>query len=89
MIPLSITPDLDKNPWTDLQGKNAEPGCGRIVRVGRLTKGCGSGASTVAIVIETKDGRKFIAETTMALFLSAARAFKAVEDEMSGDNAKN
>ena len=89
MISLSITPDLDKAPWTDLQGKGAEPGCGRIIRVGRLTRGCVSGASTVAVVIETQDGRKFIAETTMALFLSAARAFKAVEEEMSGDNAKN
>jgi hypothetical protein len=43
----------------------------------------------VAIVIETEDGRKFIAQTTMALFLSAARAFKAIEDEMSGSNARN
>lgn len=89
MIPLSITPDLDKNPWTDLQGKSAEPGCGNIVRVGRLTKGCVSGASTVAVVIETEDGQKFIAQTTMALFLAAARAFKAIEDEMNGENAKN
>jgi hypothetical protein len=89
MIPLSITPDLDRNPWTDLQGGGAEPGIGRVTRVGRLTAGCVSGKSTVAIVVETQDGRKFIAETTMALFLSAARAFKAIEDEMSGNNTRN
>ena len=89
MIPLSITPDLDKAPWTDLKGKGAEPGVGRIARVGRLTKGCESGASAVAIVIEMEDGRRFIAQTTMALFLSAARAFKAIEEEMSGSNTRN
>lgn len=88
MIPLQITIDVDKTPWTDIRSK-LEPGMGKITRVGRLTRGCQSGKSAVAIVIETEDGRQFVAETTMALFLTAARALKAVEDEMNGENAKN
>jgi hypothetical protein len=86
MIPLSITTDIEKHPWIDL--KQVKP-LGKITRIGRLPRGCRSGASTVAICIQMPDGTQYMAETTMALFLSASRALKSVEDEMSGSNARN
>ena len=88
MIPLNISLDLDKTPWIDLKTA-AEPGLGKVTRIGRLPAGMQSGKSTIAIVITTPDGKQFIGETSMALFLAAARAMKAIESEMSGENQSN
>lgn len=88
MIELTITPDIERAPWSDLREVLA-PGMGKITRIGRLPRGCQSGAATVSICIRMPDGKQFVAETTMKLFLSAARAMKAVEEEMSGANEKN
>jgi hypothetical protein len=86
MIPLTITPDIAQAPWADLAHVKQ---LGQITRIGRLPHGCTSGASSIAIVIKFPDGTEVMAQTTMALFLAAARAFKATEDEMSGSNSKN
>lgn len=89
MIPLQITLDLEVNPWRDLKGKTKDEDLAKVTRIGRLPKGMDSGKSSIAIVIKTEDGREFVAETSLALFLAAARAIKACEDEMNGENAKN
>jgi hypothetical protein len=86
MITLSITTDIEKHPWTDL--RHVKP-LGEITRIGRLPNGCRSGASVVVICIQLPDGTQHLAETTMALFLSASRALKSADDEMSGSNARN
>ena len=88
MIPLQVTTDLDKTPWKDLSSA-AEAGLGKVTRIGRLPRGTVSGKSTVAVVIQLPDGKQFIAETTMALFLAAAAGLKAIEEETSGSNARN
>lgn len=86
MIPLTITPDIEQAPWADLAHVKQ---LGQITRIGRLPRGCTSGASTISIAVKLPDGTDVMAQTTMALFLAAARALKAREDEMSGANSRN
>jgi hypothetical protein len=86
MIPLVITPDLDKAPWADLAHVKE---LGTLTRIGRLPHGTVKGASTVAIAVKLPDGTDVMVQTTMALFLAAARALKATEDEMGGANSRN
>lgn len=87
MIPLIITPNLDKAPWEDLRDVTTE--LGKVVRVGRLPRGTTSGKSTVYVVIEMPDGKQYIAETTMTLFLGAATAMRAADEETAGTNRRN
>lgn len=42
-----------------------------------LSGGMSSGAPSVAIILDLPDGRKVLAETSLRLFLSAARALRA------------
>lgn len=89
MIPLTITADLEKNPWTDIDPATYSAGCGHIARIGRLPRGTQSGLSTIAILVEMPDGRKVIAQTTMRLFQTAAGALRGVEDEANGSSGSN
>jgi len=50
----------------------------------RLTNGMASGKSSVAIRLNLPDGRVVIAETSMELFQSAARAFRVKEETAGG-----
>ena len=45
------------------------------IKVGALPRGMTSGKASVSFGIPLPDGRTVLAETSMALFLSAARAF--------------
>lgn len=74
MIPLSITPNIAAAPWTDLK---SVPELGQITRIGRLPKGTAAGRSTVSVVIEFEDGRRFIGQTTLALLNGAMVAINA------------
>jgi len=80
MISLDINADISRHPWTDSDAKAAvSHGMGKIERICRLTEGCVSGRSTVSVFIRLPDGNCYIAETTMALFLNAAKMFEVVE----------
>ena len=69
--PLSITADMDLAPWTDLNREEVLHG--QVDRVGLLPNGTARGRASVALCIRLNDGRYVIAETTWALFNTAAR----------------
>ncbi len=77
MIGLNIV--LDREPtWPDLAEKLAQ---GRLhhatlAGVGGLPDGTTGGKPTVALRIDLPDGSSVVAETTLALFLSAADALR-------------
>jgi hypothetical protein len=83
MIPLTITPNIEKAPWTELKGENVIPGLGRIIKIGRLPKGTTEGRSTVSVLIQMPDGKILAAETTLRLMESAVRTLtlSAAADE--------
>ena len=76
MIALTVTTNLGRTPWTDLRGVQA---MGQVARVGRLPGGTQGGKSTVTLLITMPDGQQVLAETTLALFTSAARALQAAD----------
>lgn len=69
MIPLSISTDLDRSPWTDLQ--SADPVVGMLTRIGVLRHGTVGGKATVALVVTMPDGEQVLAQTTWALLRTA------------------
>ena len=75
MIPLTITTNLEINPWTDLQREDIIPG--KLERVGVLPNGTREGRACVELLIRLPDGRVVIAETTLRLFNTAALAVAA------------
>jgi hypothetical protein len=75
MIPLSITTNLELDPWTDLQREDIIPGT--IERIGILPNGTQQQRACVELLIRLPDGRTVIAETTLRLFNVAARAVAA------------
>lgn len=83
MIPLSITPNIELAPWTDMKPMaicRENNNWGVIVRIGRLPNGTTGGKSTVTVLIQLPDGKHVAAETTFALFDAAARTLRARED---------
>ena len=80
MIALSIRPKVDETGgMPELQGRDA-------VRVENMTitslsAGLQSGKPSVAVVIDLPDGRYVMAETSLALFLTAADALKAAHGD--------
>lgn len=75
MIPITITPDIERAPWTDLN--EATTLQGTIERLGLLRNGTQQGRATVAMVVRLPDGTEAIAETTWRLFSLASRALAA------------
>ena len=82
MIPLAVTLDLDKTPWTDLRSAWGE--MATIERVGRLPKGTVEGNSVVALALKLPDDSIVFAQTTMANFLGAAALLHAVDNPGKG-----
>lgn len=72
MIPLEIILD-GQGCWPDLQKKKFQ--VGKFVAVAGLPHGTQRGKPTVSVRIEV-DGEVVLAETTLALFLTAADALK-------------
>ncbi len=80
---LKITVNCERDPWDDLlplreQGKlitamGTESGA---IRVGGLPHGMDSGKTSISIVIPLPDGTMILTETSLALFLAAARALE-------------
>lgn len=61
----------------------------QLTKVIVLEGGMASGKPSVAVVVETSDGRAFLGETSLSLFLAAADAFKARHgDPRSDDTTK-
>lgn len=70
------------NCWPDLAAKLAEDrlihlGEGTTLQVAVLPKGMQSGKPSVALRLELPDGRTVVVETSLALWLSQARAMAA------------
>lgn len=81
MISLSIHAQGDAC-WEDLQSRTEQLiwlNSGAGLAIARLPRGMASGRSSVAIRVDLPDGRVVVAETSMALFLACAGAFKAAE----------
>jgi hypothetical protein len=77
MMPiLSVTPDVEANPWKDLQRDDVVHVTSGI-RVGGLPGGMGSGKASVAITFDLPDGRPVLVETSLELFLMAASVLRA------------
>jgi hypothetical protein len=82
VIPLSVTTNLDLNPWTDLRGNvdflmDPEGKNATVERIGVLPNGTHQGRACVELLIKLPDGRLVIAETTLRLFRMAAAAVLA------------
>ena len=79
MTPLTVTMNIDDDPWVDLQGARA----GQLLRVGGIPLGTNHGNAAVALAIQLEDGSWVIAQTTLRLFYNAARALGArYEDDL-------
>lgn len=72
---ISVTPDVEMNPWDDLAGRVAH--MGKIHRAGVLRHGTRDGRATIAIVVQLEDGNYAIAETTWRLFKAMYTAMAA------------
>ena len=82
MISLNIHAQGDAC-WEDLQSRSEQLtwlNSGADLAIARLPRGMASGRSSVAIRVDLPDGRVVVAETSMALFLACAGAFKAAEE---------
>lgn len=78
MPAMNIILDGD-NAWPDLREKVADGTLPETeaVSVACLPRGMNSGKPTVAIRLDLPDGTAVIGQTSLALFLTAADAFKA------------
>lgn len=77
MIPLTITTNLELDPWTDLHPIRAQLVESNIERIGVLPNGTQNGKACVEFLMRTADGQTVVAETTLALFRMAAAAVLA------------
>jgi len=92
MPALSITPNLEATPWEDLrllreQGKliTAMGDEGGTIRIGGLPRGMMSGKASVTIAVPLPDGMVIVTETSLRLFLTAARALRMTYEHECGD----
>ena len=74
MEPLTVTPDVERAPWTDIPPSAPH---GKLERIGLLRNGTEQGRATVGLVIKLDDGTHVVAETTWRLFNTSARALAA------------
>lgn len=84
MTPLSITPDIDAAPWTELMaGLDPELNPARtedaaqLTHIGLLRHGTSEGRAVAAMVVRLPDGRDVIVQTTWRLLQGAVRAMAA------------
>ena len=79
MLTLSVTPNIDDAPWRDLKENRTSiinVDAGRFELAG-MPDEYGEGKSGVAMRIDLADGRTVIVQTTLQLFLNAARILEA------------
>jgi hypothetical protein len=75
MPALSIILDVDTQPPRDIKPENIIHLPDPQMTFARIPRGMTSGKSSVMVEIVLPDGRVVLAETSMALFQQAARAF--------------
>lgn len=92
MQAVSLTLNLEEHPWLDLralreQGKliTAIADEAGTIRIGGLPGGMASGRASVTIAIPLPDGTVIVTETSLALFLAAARALRVAYQAECGD----
>ena len=79
MTPLTVTMDIDETPWRDLDGSAN----GVLQRICGIPRGTAHGNAAIGMAIQLESGEWVIAQTTLRLFLTAARALRArYEDEL-------
>jgi hypothetical protein len=81
MTPMTIHLEGD-NCWPDLQGADGLPGTkvvdgGNIDAIALLDGGMTSGKPSVCVRVNLPSGRTLLAQTSLALLLTACDAFKA------------
>jgi hypothetical protein len=78
MTHLSITPNIELNPWEDLAADLADANrFGTISRIGLLPSGMVSGRPALMLAITLPDGRVVAGQTSWAMAKSALRALEA------------
>lgn len=81
MIPMSVTPNLELNPWTDVSrddlGLNPDGQSAVIERAGLLPNATEQGRPCVELLVRLPDGRLLVVETTLRLFRTASAALLA------------
>lgn len=91
MIPLTVTPDVDRAPWHDLADRihpdavSDDRPMPHLRRIGLLRNGMASGRASVAIAVELGDGRVVLAETSYRLWRVAVAALAAAAEEPLDD----
>lgn len=75
MSHLSITPNIELNPWIDLAGK--EPTHGIVDRIGLMPQGMASGKAAVMMHALDDNGGDVIVELSLAMFRLAFAALSA------------
>jgi len=75
MTPLSVTPDVEQAPWSDLHLRPGDDGV--LARIGLLRHGTVGGKASVAVVVDMPDGTQIIGQTTWALLRTAYAALAA------------
>lgn len=78
MVPLTITPNIERDPWVDCRDLAV---IGLIARIGRLPAGTTSGKSVVSVLIEMPNGQRVLAQTTLALLVTAVSTLLAVDSQ--------
>jgi hypothetical protein len=78
MIHLQIITDIEASghDWSDLEPERF----GKLVGIGRLTKGTQQGKSTVTVRMQMPDGSFVYGETTLQMLTTAVQALNAVEE---------
>lgn len=84
MLSVRITVNCDRDPWTELAELRRE---GKLItamgdesgsiRFGGLPAGMASGRTSVEILIPLPDGTMLLTETSLTLFVAAAKALEA------------
>lgn len=82
MIPLSISLNLETNPFDPLPHPDDYPlnvgqKSAALTKIGLLPRGTRGGLSTVMMEVVLPDGQKVMAETTLRLFRTASAAILA------------
>lgn len=92
MPELTITPNIEASPWSDLQHiKLLESEHGQLAgieRVGRLPRGTQRGNSSVSLLIKLPSGKQVMAQTTLRLFLAAAKVME-MSAKADGETLEN